>query len=519
LPGSGRHKEDWVAKQQKTAISPTREEDYSEWYQQVVRAADMAENSPVRGCMVIKPWGYRLWENIRSALDRMFKETGHVNAYFPLFIPLSLLEKEAEHVEGFAKECAVVTHHRLEVGRDGGLVPAGPLDEPLVVRPTSETIIGATFAKWVQSYRDLPLLINQWANVVRWEMRTRLFLRTSEFLWQEGHTAHETREEAWEETLRMLGVYRTFAEEYMAIPVISGEKTAGERFPGAVNTFSIEAMMQDRKALQTGTSHFLGQNFARASGIKFQSRNGQEEYVWTTSWGVSTRLIGSMIMVHSDDDGMVMPPRLSPAHVVLLSIIRKPEEEETVLAYCRKLESELKAQRYHGDPLEVVLDKRDMNAGERGWEWVKKGIPLRVEIGLRDIEKNSVFVARRDRAPREKYGQGREEFVRTVCGVLDEIQGSLFERAERFMRENTRKIDDYEELVRFFTPENQEKPEIHGGFALSPWCEGTGCEEKLKSELSVTIRCIPLDRDEDERGRCVVCAGPGKGRVVLAKAY
>ncbi|MCC7299933.1 MAG: proline--tRNA ligase, partial [Verrucomicrobia bacterium] len=339
-----------MSKQVKTAISPTREENYPEWYQQVVRAAELAENSDVRGCMVIKPWGYALWENIRTALDGYFKATGHMNAYFPLFIPLSYLEKEAEHVDGFAKECAVVTHHRLEAGPDGKLIPAGKLEEPLVVRPTSETIIGATYAKWVQSYRDLPILINQWANVVRWEMRTRLFLRTAEFLWQEGHTVHETKEEAWDETVKMLHVYKQFAEEYMAMPVLIGEKTAGERFPGAVNTLCIEALMQDCKALQAGTSHFLGQNFAAASGIKFQSREGREEIAWTTSWGVSTRLIGGMIMTHADDDGMVMPPRLAPSHVVILPILRKDSDEAAILKYCNETAAMLRAQSYAGRP-------------------------------------------------------------------------------------------------------------------------------------------------------------------------
>ncbi|MFP4377378.1 MAG: aminoacyl--tRNA ligase-related protein, partial [Spirochaetales bacterium] len=314
-----------------TGITPTRGEDFAEWYQEVIKNARMAENSPVRGCMVILPWGYELWENIKQTLDSQFKATGHRNAYFPLFIPLSYLEKEAEHVEGFAKECAVVTHHRLEQGPDGGLVPAGELQEPLIVRPTSETIIGATFANWVQSYRDLPLLINQWANVVRWEMRTRLFLRTAEFLWQEGHTAHETKQDAQEETLRILELYRRFAHEYMAIPVIAGEKSESERFPGAVATYSIEAMMQDKKALQAGTSHFLGQNFSKASGIQYQSREGQLEYAWTTSWGVSTRLIGALIMTHGDDDGMIMPPRIAPAHIALLPIIRKEEDRAQVM--------------------------------------------------------------------------------------------------------------------------------------------------------------------------------------------
>ncbi len=333
-----------MAKAPQTAITPTRADDYPEWYQQVVRAGELAEQSAVRGCMVIKPWGYALWENMQRGLDRMFKETGHVNAYFPLFIPLSYLEKEAEHVEGFAKECAVVTHHRLEAGPDGKLVPTGKLEEPLVVRPTSETIIGATYAKWVKSYRDLPILINQWANVVRWEMRTRLFLRTTEFLWQEGHTAHATRAEAEEETRKMLDVYATFAQDYMAMPVIRGEKTAGERFPGAVNTYSIEAMMQDRKALQAGTSHFLGQNFSKAQEIKFLSAEGREEFAWTTSWGVSTRLVGALVMTHGDDDGLVLPPRLAPEHVVILPITRNDEERGPVLEYCQKLKRELAAQ-------------------------------------------------------------------------------------------------------------------------------------------------------------------------------
>ncbi|MCH2376052.1 MAG: proline--tRNA ligase, partial [Planctomycetes bacterium] len=326
-----------MAKKTKNAINPTRAEDYPEWYQQVIRSAELAEVSPVRGCMVIRPWGYTLWENMQRVLDGMFKATGHENAYFPLLIPMSYLEKEAEHVEGFAKECAVVTHHRLQPGPEGGLVPAGELDEPLVIRPTSETIIGATYAKWVQSYRDLPILINQWANVFRWEMRTRLFLRTAEFLWQEGHTVHATEEEAVEETLRMLDVYADFAENYMAMPVIKGEKTPEERFPGAVNTYSIEAMMQDRKALQAGTSHFLGQNFSRASDIKFLDQHGSEVYAWTTSWGVSTRLIGGLVMTHADDDGLVLPPRLAPRHVVILPIYRNDGERSEVLGFCERL--------------------------------------------------------------------------------------------------------------------------------------------------------------------------------------
>ena len=508
-----------MAKQGNNAISPARAEDYAEWYQQVVRAAELAETSPVRGCMVIKPWGYALWENIQDVLDGMFKATGHVNAYFPLFIPLSFLEKEAEHVEGFAKECAVVTHHRLEAGPEGGLVPAGELEEPLVVRPTSETIIGAMYAKWVQSYRDLPLLINQWANVVRWEMRTRLFLRTTEFLWQEGHTAHETRDEAWEETIKMLGVYRKFAEEYMAMPVYTGEKTACERFPGAVNTLCIEAMMQDRKALQAGTSHFLGQNFAKASGIQFQSRASQTEFAWTTSWGVSTRLIGGMVMTHADDDGMVIPPRLAPSHVVILPIIRADTDREAVLGYCESLAAELRGQSYDGKPVRVVLDTRDINAGEKGWNWVKKGIPLTVEVGPRDIQSSSVYVGRRDKTRKERYSAKREEFVASVGAVLEDMQKNLFNRALAYRTDNTREIDDEASFKAFFTPKNAEQPEIHGGFALSHWCGGAECETKLNDTLSVTIRCIPTDYQKSGPGRCIVCGKDSPGRVLFAKAY
>jgi prolyl-tRNA synthetase len=500
-----------MAKQAKTAISPTREENYPEWYQQVVRAAELAENSDVRGCMVIKPWGYALWENIRTALDKYFKDTGHVNAYFPLFIPLSYLEKEAEHVEGFAKECAVVTHHRLEVGPNGKLIPAGELEEPLVVRPTSETIIGATYAKWVQSYRDLPILINQWANVVRWEMRTRLFLRTTEFLWQEGHTVHETKEEAWEETVKMLNVYKQFAEEYMAMPVLTGEKTAGERFPGAVNTLCIEALMQDCKALQAGTSHFLGQNFAKASGIEFQSREGKLETAWTTSWGVSTRLIGGMIMTHADDDGMIMPPRLAPSHVVILPIIRNDADKEKIMQYCNETAAMLRAQNYDGRPVEVVVDGRDINAGEKGWQWVKKGIPVRVEIGPRDLENGAVYVARRDKGAKEKYGQPRAEFVAAIAAVLTDMQKNLFDRACTFRSENTRTIDSWDGFAEFFKG--------RGGFALAHWDGTEETEKKINDELSVTIRCIPFDYEQSGAGACIVSGKPSKGRVVFAKSY
>ncbi len=500
------------------AISPTRAEDYPEWYQQVIRAADLAETSPVRGCMVIKPWGYALWENIQRVLDGMFKATGHRNAYFPLFIPISFLEREARHVAGFAKECAVVTHHRLEATPDGRLRPTGELEEPLIVRPTSETIIGEMFARWVQSYRDLPLLINQWANVVRWEMRTRLFLRTAEFLWQEGHTAHATSGEAMAETMRMLDVYADFAEGYMAMPVIKGEKTEGERFPGAVSTFCIEAMMQDRKALQAGTSHFLGQNFARGCNIRFLDENGQLVHAWTTSWGVSTRLIGAMIMTHADDDGLVLPPRLAPAHAVILPVIHKEETRAGVLEYCRKLAAELRGVLYDGRPVEVELDAREGRGGEKTWSWVKKGIPLRLEIGPRDIASDSVFVGRRDRAPRDRAAMPRAELVARLPALLDEIQAGLLERARAFRQAHTVRIDSKDEFYRFFTPANAEKPEIHGGFAMCHFCGDPAVEEQLRNELNVTVRCIPLDAPE-EQGRCIISGQPSRRRVVFAKAY
>lgn len=505
----------------KTAISPTRTEDYPEWYQQVIKAADLAESSPVRGCMVIKPWGYQLWENMQRALDKMFKDTGHKNAYFPLFIPMSYLQKEAAHVDGFAKECAVVTHSRLEAGPDGILRPASPLEEPLIVRPTSETIIGELYAKWVQSYRDLPILINQWANVVRWEMRTRLFLRTAEFLWQEGHTAHATAEEAWVETRKMLDVYETFAQEFMAMPVIKGEKTAGERFPGAESTLCIEAMMQDRKALQAGTSHFLGQNFAKAAGIEFLSEKGTREHAWTTSWGVSTRLIGALIMTHSDDDGLILPPRLAPSHIVILPVLHQEEHRAAVLQYCENLRQALRAISYHGHPLEVELDTRDIRGGEKMWSWVKKGVPVRIEVGPRDLASDTLFTARRDTG--EKKPVPRAEFLANVTAILDSIQANLLQRAQTLRTENTREISSKEDFYAYFTPKNTNEPEIHGGFAIAHYNGSPDLEDQLKSDLKVTVRCLPLDESSlpgtPGPGTCIFTGQPSPRRAIFAKSY
>jgi prolyl-tRNA synthetase len=504
----------------KMAISPKREQDYPVWYQEVVREADLAENSDVRGCMVIKPWGYGIWENIQRVLDRMFKATGHKNAYFPLFIPLSYLAKEAEHVEGFAKECAVVTHHRLEASPDGGLRPApsAQLAEPLVIRPTSETIIGASFAKWVKSYRDLPILINQWCNVVRWEMRTRLFLRTAEFLWQEGHTAHETEAEARAETEKMLKVYAEFARDYLAVPVFMGEKTEGERFPGAVQTLCIEAMMQDRKALQAGTSHFLGQNFAKSSGIKFLSRDNKEELAWTSSWGVSTRLVGMLIMVHADDDGMIVPPRMAPTQVVILPIIPKPEVREAVLKGARELAEKIRDQVYNRASIEVEVDERDLAGGAKSWEWIKKGVPLRIEIGPRDLEKGTVALYRRDQGPKEKAFPVAADVPATLPGLLQEIQDNLYNKALALREQHTVKIDDEKAFYAFFTPKNPNKPEIHGGFALAHFNGSRAVEEKLKNDLKVTVRCIPHELDA-EPGTCIFTGEPSRQRVIFAKAY
>lgn len=505
-----------TAKEQ-NAITPTRLEDYPEWYQQVIKASDLAENSAVRGCMVIKPWGYGLWENMKCYLDRAIKATGHENAYFPLFIPLSFLEKEAAHVAGFAKECAVVTHHRLEE-KNGKLVPTGELEEPLIVRPTSETIIGDCFSRWVESYRDLPLLINQWANVVRWEMRPRIFLRTTEFLWQEGHTVHASAEEAIEETLKMHQVYRTFIEDVLAIPVILGEKSPGERFPGAVATYTLEAMTQDRKALQMGTSHYLGQNFAKASGIKFSNKAGQIEYGYTTSWGVTTRMIGATIMCHGDDDGLRLPPRIAPKQIVIIPVIPKPELESKILAYAEEVANQLRSASFHGEPLSVFIDKRDKRGGEKNWEWIKKGVPLRIEVGPRDCEEQVAVVSRRDKPHKEKQKIGLTQLSQEVPALLDAIQKQYYADALKTRESHIRRdIKTFEEFKQFFTPKNADKPEIHGGFVWAKWC-GDPETEKLLDDLKVAIRCLPLEQS-GSKGTCILTGKPATLDAVFAKSY
>lgn len=500
-----------------TAIEPTRDADFPEWYQQVIKAADLAENSPVRGCMVIKPWGFGIWENIRDQLDQRIKETGHENAYFPLFIPVSYLEKEAAHVEGFAKECAVVTHHRLEkVGNK--LVPVGELEEPLVVRPTSEMIIADAYSRWISSWRDLPVLINQWANIVRWEMRTRIFLRTTEFLWQEGHTVHATEQEAREETMLALGLYRELVEDLLAIPVILGEKSEGERFPGAVNTYTLELMMQDRKALQGGTSHYLGQNFSKASNIVFTNKEGVLEHGYTTSWGVTTRLVGGMIMCHGDDDGIRIPPRVAPKHVVIIPVIPNSEVEEEVIAFAEKVAADLRKVSYHGKPLRVLVDKRDRRGGEKTWEWIKKGVPVRLEIGPRDLEAKCAMVARRDKPHKDKLKVEVGALSSQIPHILDEIQAGYFNQAKAFRDAHIHdEIKTFEAMKAFFEPKNRDKPEIHGGFVRAKWC-GDPATEALLDELKVTIRCLPLEQSGTE-GKCILTGRPATLDAIFAKSY
>lgn len=498
--------------EEKRAISPTRKEDFPEWYQQVIKAAEMAENSPVRGCMVIKPWGYGIWENIQRQLDAKIKKTGVKNAYFPLFIPLSFLEKEAAHVEGFAKECAVVTHHRLEE-KNGKLIPTGELEEPLIVRPTSETIIGESFSQWIESYRDLPLLINQWANVVRWEMRPRIFLRTTEFLWQEGHTAHATEKEAIEKTLEMLEVYRSFAEDILAIPVIVGEKSPGERFPGAVATYTLEAMMQDKKALQLCTSHYLGQNFAKGSSIVFSNQNGEREHVYTTSWGMTTRTIGALIMVHGDDDGLRLPPRIASDQIVILPVVPKPEMESEVFAYADQIAKVLDDTRFHGDPLRIFIDKRDRRGGEKNWEWIKKGIPIRIEAGPRDKEGRCVMVSRRDKPHKEKIKIALDELPTVLPKLLQEIQANLYEEAKKNREAHIEtSLTTFEEVKRFFG-----SSEATGGFIRAKWCGDEATEEML-SELKLSIRCLPVEQSGTE-GKCLLTGRPATLDAIFARSY
>jgi prolyl-tRNA synthetase len=485
----------------------SKSKNYSQWYNDLVIQADMAENSAVRGCMVIKPYGYSLWENMQSALDKMFKKTGHLNAYFPLFIPKSFFSREASHVDGFAKECAIVTHYRLKNDPNGkGIIvdDEAKLEEELIIRPTSETIIWNTYKNWIQSYRDLPILCNQWANVVRWEMRTRLFLRTAEFLWQEGHTAHETAEEAIEETDRMINVYADFAEQYMALPVIKGRKSESERFAGAIDTYCIEALMQDGKALQSGTSHFLGQNFAKAFDVKFLSKENKLEYVWATSWGVSTRLIGALIMAHSDDNGLILPPKLAPIQVVIIPVYKDIETLEKISSVANTLKSQLEAKN-----ITVKYDDRDSQRS--GWkfnEYELKGVPVRITIGPRDLENNQAEIFRRDTM--EKQSLSIDSLPDKVENLLDEIQQNLYNKALAFREENTRKADTWEEFVDII--------ENKGGFVSAHWDGTTETEDLIKEKTKATIRCIPFDNPQ-ENGTCILTGKPSKERVLFAKAY
>jgi len=500
----------------KNAISPTREENFPEWYQQVVRAADMAENSETRGCMVIKPWGFAIWEAIQRDLDARFKATGHENAYFPLLIPLSYLEKEAEHAEGFATECAVVTHHRLEAEKDEQgktkMIPKGELTEPYVIRPTSETIIGAAFSRWVESYRDLPLLINQWANVMRWEMRPRLFLRTAEFLWQEGHTAHEMKEEALEETHMIHQLYSDALRDLLAIPVIMGEKTEAERFPGAETTLTVEAMVQDRKAIQAGTSHYLGQNFAKAQNITFVDRDNQEQYVHTTSWGVSTRLIGTLIMAHADDDGLVLPPAIAPQQIIIIPITPKDDSKQAILDSCHALAKTLRREKYQGQTLRVKVDDRDLGGGVKKWEWVKKGVPIRIEIGPRDLEQRKVCLQRRDQAASEKSFIEREVLLREASELLGEVHKSLLSKATTFRDKNLSECTSLESFEKHWEQDNP-------GWLLTPWNGTREEEEALSKKHKITIRCLPLDQQNETEETCILTGNVTSARAIWGRSY
>jgi prolyl-tRNA synthetase len=502
----------------RSAISPTREEDFPGWYQEVVRQADMAEMAHVRGCMVIKPWGFGIWERIQGLLDEQIRARGHENVYFPLFIPLSYIRKEAEHVEGFAKEMAIVTHHRLE-SRNGELVPAGELDEPIVVRPTSEAIIGASMAQWVQSYRDLPLLLNQWANVVRWEMRPRVFLRTSEFLWQEGHTAHATATEAMEETQEMFSTYRSFAEEVLAMPVVPGEKPPSERFPGAERSFSIEAMMQDGKALQAGTSHFLGQNFARAAGITFLDETGTRSHAYTTSWGVSTRLIGAVVMTHGDDDGLIVPPAIAPHQVVVVPILRDESGDDEVLAYAKDLVARAANQSHAGRKVRIKLDDRQIRSVDKKWQWIKRGVPVLVEVGRRDVSENMVSFRVRT-ALSVSESASVDGFVSSIPSLLEGVSTAVRAAADQRLERGLRRdITSAKEARSFF--------EGSRGFLLAKWCGSPDCEVAFRDQ-GVTIRCLPcLPHDPDrphpdlasEGSSCIACGSPAVREALFAQSY
>ena len=505
-------------KQNKTAVSPTRSENYAEWYQQVIRTADMAENSGIRGCMIIKPWGYGIWELLAKELDGRFKDTGHENCYFPLFIPLSLIQKEAEHVEGFAKEMAVVTHHRL-IKKDGNLIPDpnAELEEPLVIRPTSETIIGEAFARWVNSYRDLPILINQWANVVRWELRPRFFLRTTEFLWQEGHTVHASQEDAMREVMQMLEVYADVAENVLALPVIKGEKTKGERFPGAVTTFTIEAMMQDGKALQAGTSHYMGQNFAKAADIKFRNEKGETELAYTTSWGVSTRLIGGLIMAHADDDGMKVPPKLAASQIVIVPILREDSDETAIMSYAEKVKNMLLDATAFDQKLRVKLDERDMPSVEKRWEWLKKGAPLILEVGAKDMAASQVCAVWRDDISKKRF-VSLEQLLKTISNDFQAYHDRMFAAALEYRKARTvthiKTLGDFED---YFSDSGDKSYNTTKGFVLAPFCGDETLVEPILKKLGVSIRCIPFDAEIT--GPCVLTGKKATMQVIFARAY
>jgi prolyl-tRNA synthetase len=496
----------------KNAISPIRTQDFNEWYQQVIKEADLAENSPVRGCMIIKPLGYSIWENIQKELDFQFKRTGHQNVYFPMLIPLSYLEKEAEHVEGFAKECAVVTHRRL-VQTEKGLKPEGELQEPFVIRPTSEMVIGDAFSNWVKSYRDLPIKINQWANVMRWEMRPRIFLRTSEFLWQEGHTVHETAEEAHSETLQMLNVYKDFVQGYLGVPLLVGQKTESEKFPGADITYTIEAIMQDGKALQAGTSHFLGQNFAKAQGIKFLDKDGTEKHAWTTSWGVSTRLIGGLIMTHSDDDGFVVPPKISSTHVRIIPIYKKDDEKDKVMTFINELITKLETRTFSKGKVYAEIDLRDARGGEKYRSNIKKGYPIILEIGPRDVDGNKVFMTRRDKEQGQKESLDKDTFMANVESILSEIQDNLFSRSKKRLETL---------IVQAKTKSEVEAALKDESYPLKSVLAYVSDNEETRTfleQFKASFRCIPLENNDEVNEKCILTGLPVSKKVLMARSY